>query len=81
MPSLWYSLRSISHVCSLKLGLTGVVGMEAEEMCSALTDVLVSEMKESSSSVLTEGLAWEVEVLLSVMADICYGSKDTTDDI
>ena len=55
--------------------------MEAEEMCSALTDVLVSEMKESSSSVLTEGLALEVEVLLSVMADICYGSKDTTDDI
>lgn len=44
--------------------------MEAEDMCSALTDVLVSEMKESSSSVLTEGLALEAEIMLSVMADV-----------
>lgn len=70
MPSLWYSLRSISHICSLKLGLTEVVGMEAEEMCSVLTDVLVSEMEESSSSVLTEGLALEAEIMLSAMADV-----------
>lgn len=66
MPSLWYSLRSISHICSLKLGLIGVVGMEAEEMCSALTDVLVWE----ESSVSIEGLALEAEIMWSAMVDV-----------
>lgn len=44
--------------------------MEAEEMCSALTDVLVWEVKEEESSVSIEGLALEVVVLLSAMADV-----------
>jgi len=70
VPSLWYSLRSISHICSLKLGLIGVVGMEAEEMCSALTDVLVWEVKEEESSVSIEGLALEAEIMLSAMVDV-----------
>lgn len=44
--------------------------MEAEEMCSALTDVLVWEVKEEESSVSIEGLALEAEIMLSAMVDV-----------